>query len=266
MFQTDARLEAMIGERRVPEKVVRPLVVELEDTRTSINGYDAELRRQDEQLGELLAALAARPDWDRTLVVIAGDHGEGLGQHGEAAHGGSWDEQLRAPLLMRIPGEPPRRVPALVSAADVIPTLLGRVSLPAFEPLLAQTSGRDVLARGGEAAVLSQDTGRLRDADEFRYALTTPRWKLLEIERKQGGVRRLLFDLPADPFELSDVSARHPEVVEQLAKELARERAEQTRRGLHLRGGAAPAETAADPQLEEQLRSLGYVDDEPPPR
>ena len=55
------------------------------------------------------------PTGRHTVVVIAGDHGEGLGQHGEAAHGGTWEEQLHAPLLMRIPGETPRRVATLVA-------------------------------------------------------------------------------------------------------------------------------------------------------
>ena len=97
-------------ESRIPRTVLRPLANQTEETRDSINLYDGELRFQDDQLARLLAALEARPDWERTVVVIAGDHGEGLGQHGEAAHGGTWDEQLHAPLLMRIPGEAPRRV------------------------------------------------------------------------------------------------------------------------------------------------------------
>jgi arylsulfatase len=266
MFQTDARVEAVIQARRIPARVLRPLVKETEDTRASIDGYDGELRHQDDRLKELLAALAARPDWGRTAVVIAGDHGEGLGQHGEAAHGGTWDEQLRAPLVMRIPGEAPRRVTALVAAVDVLPTLLGRQGPPAFAAWVQQTSGRDALADGARSAVTSQDTGRLQGAKAFRHALTTKRWKLLELRPKRGGVRHLLFDLEADPFELTDVSARHPEVVAQLAAGLASELERQRRRGVQLRKGEAPTTGAADPQLREQLKALGYVDEAPSPR
>ena len=198
--------------QHIPSSVVRPLVEQREQTRDSINAYDGELRYQDAQLAQLLAALAARPDWGRTAVVIVGDHGEGLGQHGEAAHGGTWDEQLHAPLLMRIPGETPRRVASLITAADLIPTLLGRLDVPALAPLLAQSSGRDVLKENlPPRAVVSQETGRLRGADEFRYALTEDRWKLVYIERKGGAGQSLLFDLEADPFELADVSAREPQ-------------------------------------------------------
>jgi arylsulfatase len=266
MFATDARVEAMFQELRIPRTVWRPLKDQTEETRISFNGYDGDLRYQDAKLGELLAALSKRPDWGRTAVVILGDHGEGLGQHGEAAHGGTWNEQLHAPLVMRIPGEAPRRIGSLMTAADVIPTLLGRLHLPAFEALLAQTSGRDVLADGARSAVTSQDTGRLSDADEYRYVLTTERWKLFEIERKQGGARRLLFDLQADPFELTDVSAQHPEVTEQLAAELKASLEKQRQRGMVLRAGEAPTTTPANPRLREELKALGYVDDESPAR
>lgn len=268
MFQTDARLEAMLAKRQVPRTVVRPLVQELEQTRTSINGYDGELRYQDAQLGELLAALEARPDWGRTAVIITGDHGEGLGQHGEAAHGGTWDEQLRAPLLMRIPGEAPRRVTRASTAADLIPTLLGRLNAPALAPLLAQTSGHDVLAdaENPPRAVISQDTGRLRDATEFRYALTQGRWKLLHVEHKGGPGRSQLFDLEADPFELDDISARETRTTELLTAQLRLTLAAQRRRGASLRGGALPATTPPNPEVLEQLRALGYIDEAAPAR
>jgi arylsulfatase len=267
MFRTDARLEAMLEERRIPSTFVRPRLQTTQQTRDSINDYDGQLRYQDAQLGALLAALEARPDWGRTAVVIAGDHGEGLGQHGEAAHGGTWDEQLRAPLLMRIPGEAPRRVASLMTAADLIPTLLGRLAAPALAPLLAQTSGRDVLQDGARLrAVVSQDTGRLRDAEAFRYALTQGRWKLLYVEQKGGTPRSLLFDLETDPFELVDVAARDPQRTEQLTAELKLMLDAQRRRGASLRGGAPSATASPSPAVLDQLRELGYIDDDGPSR
>ncbi|HEY8154043.1 MAG TPA: sulfatase-like hydrolase/transferase, partial [Myxococcota bacterium] len=232
-----------------------------EQTRVSINLYDGELRFQDDQLARLLAALEARPDWDHTIVVIAGDHGEGLGQHGEAAHGGTWDEQLRAPLLIRIPGEAPRREGTLVTAVDVIPTLLGRLRASALSALLPQASGRDVLAPGARSLpVVSQDTGREREASEQRYALTTDRWKFFRVEEKDGGVRLQLFDRSADPYELSDVSDRHPEVTQPLAAALSLALDAQRRKASELHDGKAPATTPPDPELLEQLRALGYLE------
>jgi arylsulfatase A-like enzyme len=261
MFSSDRDLEAAIAARGIPRTVVRPLATQTEETRVSINLYDGELRFQDDQLARLLAALEARPDWGNTVVVIAGDHGEGLGQHGEAAHGGTWDEQLHAPLLIRIPGEAPRRIATLVTAVDVIPTLLGRLPGSPLGALLTQASGRDVLAPGARSLpVVSQDTGRERAASEQRFALTTDRWKFFRVEQTDGGVGRQLFDLRADPYELSDVSVRHPEVTEPLASALQLALDAQRRKGSELHDGQAPATTSPDPVLLEQLRALGYLE------
>lgn len=261
MFSSSRELEDAIAARGIPRTVLRPLASQSEETRVSINLYDGELRFQDDQLARLLAALEARPDWRHTVVVIAGDHGEGLGQHGEAAHGGTWDEQLHAPLLMRIPGEAPRRVATLVTAVDVIPTLLGRLPVSPLGALLPQASGRDMLAPGARSLpVFSQDTGRERDASEQRYALTTDRWKFFRVEQRDGGVRRQLFDRSADPYELSELSAQHPEVTEPLAAALQLTLDAQRSKGSALHDGRLPATTPPDPVLLEQLRALGYLE------
>jgi arylsulfatase len=261
MFSDGPELEDAIAARKIPRTVLRPLASQSEETRASINLYDGELRFQDDQLARLLGALEARPDWEHTVVVIAGDHGEGLGQHGEAAHGGTWEEQLRAPLLMRIPGEAPRRVDTLIATVDVIPTLLGRLPASALAGLLPQASGRDVLAPGARSLpLLSQDTGRERAGAEYRWALTTDRWKYFRVEQPDGGVRQQLFDRGADPFELRDVAAQHPAVTEPLAAALQLALDAQRSKGSALHGGQPPATTPPDPVLLEQLRALGYVE------
>ena len=83
--------------------------------RDAMNAYDAEILFADWQMGKLLDALRERERWNRTLIVVAGDHGEGLGQHGVPGHGQTWNEQVHAPLVMRIPGVSPRREPGVIS-------------------------------------------------------------------------------------------------------------------------------------------------------
>jgi arylsulfatase A-like enzyme len=265
LFRTDAAAEAWLSERRVPERADRT-GIGMEDSREVLNLYDAELRFQDQQLGRLLAALRARPDWPHTAVVIVGDHGEGLSQHGHPAHGGTWNEQLRVPLLMRIPGQTPRRESQLLSVEDVLPTLLGLMRVPELEGILDQASGRDRLADDAEWQVLSQDSGRFRADPGYRYALTTPRWKYFRIEDSEAPTREELYDLEADPFELTDVAAERPEVLAQMRERLATELAARLARGRELRPDE-PAESPPDPGLLEQLRELGYLieDDEAAP-
>jgi arylsulfatase A-like enzyme len=261
LFRSDAELERWLTERRFSAGTHRPGVGP-EETRATLDAYDAELRFQDTHVGRLLDALAARDDWSRTAVVLAGDHGEGLSQHDHAAHGGTWNEQLHAPLLMRVPGEAPRRIAKPVSTVDALPTLLGRLELPGFASFLDQTSGRDVLL-GAEAGdpVFSQDVGRKRGSPGYRYALTTARWKYF---RHENGAppREELYDRDADPFELTDVSREHEDVLAALRGELTARLEAQRARATQLRGSEAPRTRAADPAIQEQLRALGYLEDE----
>jgi arylsulfatase len=259
-YRTDPSLERYIAERRIAEASDREGVGR-EQARPTLNAYDAELRYQDFQVGRLLDALRARPDWDRTAVVLVGDHGEGLSQHGHAAHGSTWNEQLRSPLLIRAPGHTPRRLAEAISLVDTLPTLLGLLDAPALEGFLAQASGRDVLAGGVELdAVLSQDTGRLRTAGAYRLALTSARWKYFQIYDGEKTSEEL-YDLQADPFELTDVSRGNPETTRRLRAQLFAQLEEQQERAEHLGGGAGPQTRATDPAILEQLRALGYLEE-----
>lgn len=263
LFEVDPALEAWLAERGIPERTVR-LDTEETSTHALHNLYDAELRFQDEQLGRLLAALQDRSDWARSAVLIVGDHGEGLSQHAHAAHGGTWDEQLRVPLLMRIPGEAPRRETGLMSVVDVLPTFLGLLRVPELSGRLDQATGRDALSERSQPQVLSQDGARHADETGYRYALTTPRWKYVHVEADGERVQELLFDLESDPFELRDVAAANPALVAELRERLASELDARRDLGRQLRA-SEPAESPPDPRLAEQLRELGYVveDDAP---
>jgi arylsulfatase A-like enzyme len=92
--------------------------------------YEGEIAAADAALGRLLAATAGR----RPLVVVAGDHGEGLGDHGERTHGiFLYDETARVPLAIRLPkaaGVAPARIDELVSLVDLAPSLLHLLGIP----------------------------------------------------------------------------------------------------------------------------------------
>jgi arylsulfatase A-like enzyme len=265
LYRDEPALQSWLDARRIAPRARRPLVGSVEDARASANAYDGELRYQDEQLGRLLSRLRADDLRENTLVVVAGDHGEGLNQHGEPAHGGTWYEQLHAPLLMRVPGQPARRISAPLSAPDVVPTLLGLLEGPLFSDLRRSATGRDILAPGrAEEPVLSLDTPRpsahaARTGDARRHALTSRRWKYFRVHESDGGVRELLFDRAADPHELDEVGASHPKQVAELRAQLERQLAERRARGLALRGGHEPRTEPADPHLREQLCALGYL-------
>ncbi len=94
-------------------------------TATVEERYDGEVRYADAQIARVLAWLDAHALRDRTLVVVAGDHGEGLGDHGERTHGMLlYDSTLRVPLIVSMPGSAAARRDDPVSLADIAPTVL----------------------------------------------------------------------------------------------------------------------------------------------
>ena len=255
-YQTDVRLEEHLTARRFAnEGRFEGVPVQ---ARESVNGYDGEIRYMDEHVGQLLSRLRARPNWARTVVIIVGDHGEGLCQHGEAGHGYIWDEQLRVPLLLRLLGQGARRVAAPMSIVDILPTVLGEVGSLPRGGFLAQVSGRDVLKPSSAAEpVFGQSVVRQRgEHPRPAYVLTGTEWKYVF---EEGGTE-WLFQLSTDPFELQDVHANHAEIVADLRRQLLSRLEAQKQKGAVVQAGRTGQSPPTDAKTLEQLRSLGYVD------
>ena len=87
---------------------------------------------QDAQIARLVKFLEERKLLDSTLIVIAGDHGESLGDHGEESHGiFVYQEALRFPSIFRGPGITPGRLSTVTRLVDVMPTILDLFDMPA---------------------------------------------------------------------------------------------------------------------------------------
>jgi len=90
-----------------------------------VDRYDGEIRFTDLHLGRLIAHLRAAGLWNRTAVVLTGDHGEGFGEHGITEHGFDlYPAQTKVPFIVRVPGIAPQRVRVPVGHVDIAPTLL----------------------------------------------------------------------------------------------------------------------------------------------
>jgi arylsulfatase A-like enzyme len=118
--------------------------------------YDGEIRFTDLHIGRLLDELRARGLYDKTVVVVTGDHGEGFGEHGKTFHGYDlYSPQTKVPLIIRVPGLPPRKTSTPAGHVDVMPTL---VNLADGEPT-NDMEGRslvDVLAGADHDRVVFQ--------------------------------------------------------------------------------------------------------------
>jgi choline-sulfatase len=213
--------------------------------------YDGEIAFVDSEVGRLLTKLKARPN---ALVVIVSDHGEGLGEHGESTHGFLlYQSTLHVVCMVRGPGVPAglrREDP--VSLVDLAPTLAEVADLPAWS---TPRDGR--VLRWGEPerqfTPLYAETFRTLvsyDWSELR-ALREGRLKLIE-----GGGRRELYDLTADPYEVTDLSVSAQPSAEKLARKLAEETASDDPEQV-----LAQARGMVDEKRKRVLASLGYVGD-----
>lgn len=253
-FRDDGKLDAWLAERRIAP-VGRNRRGQPVDVRVLHDLYDGEIAYADAQLGRLLDALRARPDWDELIVVVAADHGEGLSQHGEPFHGLVWGEHIRVPLVMKLPGRAPARVDLPVSLVDVVPTLIGAADFPDEARFLAQASGRDVLAPGvTPRPILSRRSDHQRTfGRKAGWALTTERFRL--VRDADGGEQ--LYDLQRDPHELVDVHQQWIAQTRELTAALEARIDEIERRAA--RYASAESVEVSATEMEE-LTALGYAE------
>jgi arylsulfatase A-like enzyme len=223
--------------------------------------YRSEIGFTDGHVGAVLDALAAGGLADDTAVLFLSDHGESFLEHPPIQrHSYSlFEEELRVPLFLRVPGLAPRRVATPVRLVDLRPTLLALLDVG--EGPGATCEGVDLapLLVGDTDAARPPNLAEIRLKDGYhRNALVDGDWKLIE----DVSNRRLeLYDLARDPRERENLAAREPERAAELAAELrlAIERAE-----LLGRDFAADAAVEHTPEAIEHLRKMGYAGDDEP--
>ena len=219
------------------------------DVRHIISLYDGEIGYMDEQVGAFLEHLDRLGLEDETAVVFTSDHGEELGDHGwvgKHAHS-LYDELLHVPLLMRVPGMGPRRVDTQVRLVDLAPTLLGLMGL---DPGEAPFQGQDLLAVGGGPPADLPVYSEQDYAWGFWASLRMDGVKIIAEPKNEYKV----LDLREDPDELQNLYSARPEAyaawVELVQAWIAENKKDPAR-------PAAPIELP--PEVEEQLRALGYM-------
>ncbi len=248
----DPARDAWLAPRAVTPTTRRPTGQPVEAIPT-IDAYDAEIHYMDRHVQRVLDAVAARGRTDHTVILIAGDHGEGLNQHGEPGHGLLWAEQLHAPLLVRAPGLAPRRVPTTTTASDLLPLLAAVADLPGEDALTARSSGHDPLSPPPDPAALSQTS--LRQAQfgvTARYKLTTDTVSCMAGPDGQDAV---LYDVLTDPYEL-DPKTDDPRLAGCVTSLVAAYKAA-VARGEALGAGGTRQASEEDVGL---LEELGYVE------
>ncbi|MCP3964327.1 MAG: sulfatase-like hydrolase/transferase [bacterium] len=207
--------------------------------------YDGEVAEADRIVGELLDELRALDLYDRSVIVLLSDHGEGLGDHGEDEHGVLlYRESLQVPLLVKLPSgdRGGTSVATPVALVDVFPTLLDLTGISRPEGLAGVSLLR---ARDGETSsrTIYAETffPRLHFGWSDLASLVDGRYHFIE------GPDPELYDLEADPGETSNIVWQERSVTARLRKELSG----------YERTLQAPG--AVDPEERRALEALGYV-------
>jgi tetratricopeptide (TPR) repeat protein len=215
--------------------------------RPNAAGYDAELQYIDQTLGRFRDALMKGGLWDQSLIVVLGDHGESLGDHGETSHGYfAYESTIHVPLIFHWPAgstKYPERITQAAGLIDVAPAILEFLHIPAppsFEgtSLLPGRSGRDVYSES------------VYPLDTFGWAaLTTLRvgpYKYINAPRAE------LYDLAKDPGEKTNIVAAHASEAQSMKVRIQ-----------ELMARYPPKQTAATPRISARTReilgSLGYT-------
>ena len=253
------------------EKRFQPLS---EETRRDLVAlYDGEIRYTDAALVKpIVETLKSLGLYERTMLVLVGDHGEEFFEHGGWSHAHqAFEEILKVPLIVKPAGRAPagRRIATPVSLTDVAPTVLdafgirfragdfdgrtlfasisGRAAKLAGRPVFAAQPARETDKRLPARSVVIRDPFKLVASDAYDGEA------LAYFDPDPPAVESLaLFDLAADPGEKTNLAASRPDLTRTLARLLTAR--------LRPRKGAGPSRLILDGDLMRSLKSLGYID------
>ena len=211
--------------------------------------YDGEIAYADSALANFVEYIKKRGWYENSIIIVVGDHGEGLGEHGEDTHGiFLYDSTTRVPLIIKLPGnmDSGKVVDAQVRTTDILPTVLDLVGVPPFtkfdgeslKPFLSGTQGDKRVAYGETDYPLRFGWAPLRSVRE-------PGFKFIEAPRPE------LYYLHQDPGELRNKYVPWDQTVQNSRAMLTDLRAKMPPR--------APSAASVPTTTVDELKALGYL-------
>ncbi|RMF69187.1 MAG: DUF4976 domain-containing protein [Calditrichaeota bacterium] len=221
--------------------------------------YDGEVAASDYQIQRVLDRLETLGVLDNSLVIITGDHGENLYEHGmEYGHYGVYDSSLRIPLLFFMPKKLPQglRIQKVVQSIDIAPTILDLLNIP----IPKQFQGRSLLplVRGEAPDWPSVAHSVMFRNDRNFLALRDGDWKLLLTVTKKGK-KYELYHIPSDPKELHNLIDSKPDVAKRMKAEMEKWINHDFARPQLVYQPGHFFKEDFDQKTIERLRSLGYI-------
>lgn len=207
--------------------------------------YDGNFAYVDDLIGQLMRCLEDQGLGGDTVLIVTADHGEALFEHGYIGHNTQlYEESIRVPLMLELPGQLPRRVDDIVELIDLAPTILelAGVDVP------ASMQGRSLLDPGRDRVAFSRTVWK-----RARYSARNDRYKLIWDSRT--GVTEL-YDLESDPGEKRNIDSERAFVSGYLEQRLFTWLRDQEA----LRAGVFPDSAEMTEEERRRLKSLGYTD------
>jgi len=211
--------------------------------------YDAEIAYTDHVLGNLMTTLSQSGVTQNTIIVLTGDHGEGLGEHKERTHSlFIYNATQHVPLMIRLPKVTHRRIAGVVGHIDIAPTILDWLGIHPD----SQMQGKSLIpliqgkVEANRIAYSESIFPELHYGWSPLMAITTPEYKFIDAPKPE------LYDRRTDRGELKNLVSEKPEIANELRKQL-----DEILRLFPQQQARMPQKL--DPETEEKLKALGYT-------
>jgi arylsulfatase A-like enzyme len=211
--QTDRTLSFLASQTSLDQKLLTWIhYMGPHEYPAGIGQYREKIRAVDHEVGRLIAHVRrTRP---RTIIAVTSDHGEEFGEHGGTKHGHAlYEELVRVPLIVYIPGTPARRIARPVPITALFSTLVLAAAGPSADPRIVPQVGAE------DAPVLATISRRTSSTFRQTQAMVVVRDQKLICHLERDYCQ--LFDLASDPGERTDVAPQHADRVRQLRVPLA---------------------------------------------
>ncbi len=220
-------------------------------TKFSGDPYAGEIAFVDHCIGQVIQKLKDLKMYDSTLLIVTGDHGEMLGEHGESQHSYFiYESAIKVPLIVHLPEQTKAQmISQTIGLVDIVPTICALLHIEIPSPVQGRDLGlflKGTTPQGYERNLYSESIVPRRLGASTLMAISTGKWKYIQAPRPE------LYDIAADPAEEHNLSSSVPQRARILEDKLSEilEKAVRT---------DADSSLSLDAESIRRLESLGYV-------
>lgn len=209
--------------------------------------YDGEIAYTDHVFGKLYDLLDQLQLKEKTIVIMTGDHGEGLGEHKEQTHSiFIYNATQHVPLMIRLPKIKPKRIKGIVSLVDIVPSALEWLGIQPDQNLQGRSLIPMIEGKDSARAAYSESIfPELHYGFSSLRRISTDQYEFIDAPNPE------LYDSVNDRSELKNLIKEKPEIANSLRKKL-----DETLKSLQT---DAKQTQKMDAETEEKLRAMGYV-------